>query len=117
MYHAGKVKKKFVVAIFPQQVLNCYLEAYHHTIDTNQRGNLHQAMVTIMGARPRYDTDDTYFTASYRNEVKCLELTSQLLLDIINHQMTEERAYNQKVCKEGGATTSLYHISCLGSSL
>lgn len=84
------------------QVVNCYLEAYHHTLNATQRTNLHQSIATVMQARPRYDIDAFYFTELYRKEVKCLDTMGELLLGVINYQMTEERAYNQLVCHPGG---------------
>ena len=77
---------------------NCYLEAYQHTLNPTQRTNLHLAMVTVMKARPRYDPEALYFTEQYSKEIRCLEQLSDLLLSVINYQMSEERVYNELVC-------------------
>jgi hypothetical protein len=81
--------------------VNCYLEAYHHTLNASQRLNLHQSIVTVMRSRPRCDVEAFYFTDVYNKEVKCLETMSSLQQAIINHQLSEERAYNQLVCWQG----------------
>ena len=81
--------------------MNCYLEAYHHTLNASQRLNLHQSIVTVMRSRPRFDVEAFYFTDVYGREVKCLEAMSSLQLAIINRQMSEERGYKQLVCYPG----------------
>lgn len=82
-------------------MLNCYLEAYHHTLSSAQRSSLHQVMADLLSARPRYNTEDVYFASSYRKEVHCLDLMCQLLNSVTYQQMKEERRYNQLVCTQG----------------
>lgn len=88
------------------------MEAYQHTLCTAQRTNLHQAMATVMQARPRYDINSFYFTEVYGKEVKCLELMSELLLSVINYQMSEERSYNQLICNQSKGR-GVYYIASI----
>ncbi len=110
---------------FPHsKVVNCYLEAYHHIYDRKEKERLAkvsvtavripmehpatlwalisplQVIVTLSSSRPRYSpscSSSSYFTLTYSRECRCLKAHYQLLHAIINHQITEERAYNQRV--------------------
>ncbi len=46
----------------PTQVVNCYLECYHHTTDSDQRRQLTETLSTLIWARPRYEPSADYFT-------------------------------------------------------
>ena len=83
------------------QVINCYLECYAHTYDKLERHRLAQTITTCLHRRPRYDTEASYFTPAYEAEVKCLKSECQLLQDMINYQLMEERTYNQQTCSFG----------------
>ncbi len=43
------------------QVMNCYLECYHHTMDRQERGRLAEVITTLLWSRPRYDHNAKYF--------------------------------------------------------
>ena len=83
------------------QVINCYLECYAHTYDKQERHRLAQTITTYMHRRPRYNAEAGYFTPAYEAEVKCLKSECQLVQDMINYQLMEERTYNQQTCSFG----------------
>ena len=82
-------------------MVNCYLECYAHTYDKQERHRLAGIITTYLHRRPRYDAEASYFTPAYEAEVKCLKSECQLLQDMINYQLMEERTYNQQTCSCG----------------
>ena len=99
------------------QVVNCYLECYGHTYDKSERQMLAQTISTYLHRRPRYDTEASYFTSTYEMEVKTLKMEWQLLQDMINYQLMEERTYNQQVCSFGeGGKADVCLLACGSSS-
>ena len=91
-----------LLSSFHSQVVNCYLECYAHTYDKIERHHLAKIITTYLHRRPRYDTKASYFTPAYEAEVKCLKMECQLVQDMINYQLMEERTYNQQTCSFGG---------------
>ena len=83
------------------QVINCYLECYAHTYDKRERHRLAKTITTYLHCRPRYDAEASYFTPAYEAEVKCLKSECQLVQEMINYQLMEERTYNQQTCSFG----------------
>lgn len=82
------------------QLLDCYLEAYHHVFDPKEKKRLAQIMVNVMHARPRYDFSADYFVKIYRAECVNLRLHCNLIKSILDKQIDDEREYIQKVCRE-----------------
>ncbi|XP_075800920.1 uncharacterized protein LOC142833419 [Microtus pennsylvanicus] len=76
-----------------RQLLDSYFEAYQHTLDTEQRFALAQAMTDIMHRRPKFDPSCSYFTKAYQDDCTCLRLHQQLVRGILNHQLEQQREY------------------------
>lgn len=89
------------------QVVNCYLECYGHTYNKMERHKLAQTITSCLHRRPRFDVEANYFTLSYEMEVKSLKMECQLLQDLINYQLMEERTYNQQTCGVGESPCSV----------
>ncbi|XP_074637432.1 uncharacterized protein LOC141895506 [Acropora palmata] len=83
-----------------KQLLDCYMEAYHHVFDPKEKKRLAQVMVNVMHSRPRFDFTADYFVKIYRAECVCLRLHSNLIKSILDAQIDDEREYVQKVCRE-----------------
>ena len=69
------------------QMFDCYLEAYHHVFDRDERRNLGQVLTNIMHKRPRYDFAAEYFIKSYRMECVTLRLHAILAKSILDKQV------------------------------
>ncbi|XP_038196774.2 uncharacterized protein LOC119821713 [Arvicola amphibius] len=76
-----------------RQLLDSYFEAYQHTLDTEERFALAQAMTDIMHRRPKFDLSCSYFTKAYQDDCACLRLHRQLLRGILSHQLEQQREY------------------------
>lgn len=87
-----------------RQLLDCYLEAYHHVFDPKEKKRLAQIMVNVMHSRPRYDFSADYFVKTYRAECVCLRLHCNLIKSILDKQIDDEREYIQKVSREDNST-------------
>ncbi|CAH3180891.1 unnamed protein product [Porites lobata] len=83
-----------------RQLLDCYLEAYHHVLDIKEKNRLAQVMINVMQSRPRFDFTADYFVKIYRAECVCLRLHCSLIKSVLDKQIDEEREYIQKVCRE-----------------
>ena len=75
------------------QLLDCYLEAYHHVFDRDERRNLAQVITNVMHKRPRYDFTSPYFVKGYRMESVNFRLHAQLVKDILNNQVSISDAF------------------------
>lgn len=71
------------------QLLNCYYEAYQHTVGAEQRFALAQVITDITHSRPQLDLSLDYFVQAYRAETCCLRRHQQLLTGILDKQVTE----------------------------
>lgn len=70
------------------QLLDSYFEAYQHTLDTEERFALAQAMTDVMHRRPKFDLSCSYFTKAYQDDCTCLRLHRQLVRGILSHQVS-----------------------------
>ncbi|XP_057617901.1 uncharacterized protein LOC130869617 [Chionomys nivalis] len=78
-----------------RQLLDSYFEAYQHTLDTEERFALAQAMTNTMYRRPKFDLCCSYFTKAYQDDCTCLRLHRQLVRSILSHQLEQQREYVQ----------------------
>ncbi|KAK6489965.1 hypothetical protein HHUSO_G6922 [Huso huso] len=84
-----------------QQLLDCYFEAYQHVLDHEERFALAQVITDIMHKRPRLEISSQYFVTAYEEECVCLQYHQQLIRDILNKQIDEQRQYVQRVWRDG----------------
>ncbi|XP_014386760.1 PREDICTED: transmembrane protein FLJ37396 [Myotis brandtii] len=84
-----------------RQLLDCYFEAYQHTLDPEERFALAQVITDIMYRGPRFDLSHPYFIKAYRDECTCLRLHQQLLRGILNQHIEQQREYVQRLWQEG----------------
>ncbi|XP_070274059.1 uncharacterized protein [Myotis yumanensis] len=80
-----------------RQLLDCYFEAYQHTLDPEERFALAQVITDIMYRGPRFDLSHPYFIKAYRDECTCLRLHQQLLRGILNQHIERQREYVQRL--------------------
>ena len=71
------------------QLLDCYLEAYQHVFDRDEKRLLAQVITNVMHKRPRYDLTSAYFLRCYRLECICLRQQTQLVKNILNTQVRQ----------------------------
>ncbi|XP_042188824.1 uncharacterized protein LOC121848532 [Callorhinchus milii] len=84
-----------------RQLLDSYFEAYQHVWDLEERFALAQVITDIMHKRPRFDLSDEYFVKTYEAEYTCLKLHFQLIRDILNKQIDEQREYVKRIWRDG----------------
>lgn len=70
------------------QLLNCYYEAYQHSVGEEQRFALAQVITDIAHSRPLLDLNLDYFVQAYRAETCCLQRHQQLIRGILANQVT-----------------------------
>lgn len=79
--------------------MNCYYEAYQHTVGAEERFALAQVITDIMHRRPQLDLSLDYFVRTYRAETCCLQRHQQLIRGILDNQvpkiMTSSSETNQ----------------------
>ncbi|XP_064604712.1 uncharacterized protein LOC135469969 isoform X2 [Liolophura sinensis] len=92
-----------------KELLDCYLEAYQHVFDRDEKRALAQVITNIIHQRPRIDFKDKYFIKTYRTECVTLRLHCKLLKSILDKQIEEQREYAQRVCREGDGEFGLPH--------
>ncbi|XP_066478822.1 uncharacterized protein [Tiliqua scincoides] len=83
------------------QLLESYFEAYQHALDLEERFALAQVITDIIYKRPRFDFHLGYFVNTYENECMCLRFQLQLVRDILNQQIDNQRDYNHKIWRDG----------------
>ncbi|KAL0969797.1 hypothetical protein UPYG_G00232430 [Umbra pygmaea] len=112
------------------QLLNCYMEAYHHVSGPEERFSMAQVITDIMHRRPRLDLDmgAECLVQTYRAEMVCLQTHQQLIRAVLNSQIEHQRLYLQRVWRgdQGvGASSQTYglpiyyvakHLVSLGDS-
>ncbi|XP_064633719.1 uncharacterized protein LOC135491668 [Lineus longissimus] len=81
-------------------LLDCYVEAYLHVFDRDEKRGVAQVMTNIMYKRPRFDFSASYFLKSYRMECICLRLHSTLIKNILDNQIEDQREYIHKVTRD-----------------
>ncbi|KAK3588936.1 hypothetical protein CHS0354_023696 [Potamilus streckersoni] len=91
------------------ELLDCYMEAYHHVFDRDEKRKLAQVITNIIYKRPQFDLRSNYFIKMYRTECVVLHLHTNLIKSILDKQIEEEREYNQRVCREGDKEFGLPH--------
>jgi len=69
------------------QLLDCYLEAYQHVFDRDERRSLAQVITNVMYRRPRFDFTADYFVRCYQLECYCLRLHAELVKSILTAQV------------------------------
>ncbi|XP_042300836.1 uncharacterized protein LOC121918885 isoform X2 [Sceloporus undulatus] len=84
-----------------RQLLDCYFEAYQHALALEERFALAQVVTDVMYLRPRFDFNLGYFVNIYKDEYACLRLQIQLVRDILNQQIDNQRDYNHKIWHHG----------------
>jgi hypothetical protein len=52
-----------------QRMLECYMEAYEHILDTVEQQRMAQIIVNLIAQRPIFDMNDSYFIASYQARI------------------------------------------------
>ncbi|XP_062896851.1 uncharacterized protein si:ch73-242m19.1 isoform X1 [Mobula hypostoma] len=80
-----------------RQLLDGYFEAYQHVFDVEDRFALAQVITDIMYQRPRFNLSNEYFVQTYQAECTCLKLQLQLIRDILNKQIDDQREYVQRI--------------------
>ncbi|KAJ6660255.1 hypothetical protein lerEdw1_017955 [Lerista edwardsae] len=83
------------------QLLDSYFEAYQHALELEERFALAQVITDIIYKRPRFDFHLGYFVNTYKNECTCLKLQLQLVRDILNQQIDNQRDYNHRIWRDG----------------
>ncbi|XP_022108314.1 uncharacterized protein LOC110988792 isoform X2 [Acanthaster planci] len=84
-----------------RQLLDVYLEAYQHVFDMHEKRSLAQVITNITYQRPRFDLKAEYFVRTYRAECHCLRLHCALIKSVLDQQISDQREYIQKVCRDG----------------
>ncbi|XP_071354884.1 uncharacterized protein [Trachinotus anak] len=82
------------------QLLNCYYEAYQHTAGTEERFTLARVITDIMHSRPQLDLNQDYFVQVYRAETDCLRSHQQLIKDVLDNQIENQRQYLQRIWRD-----------------
>ncbi|XP_078069662.1 coiled-coil domain containing 162 [Mustelus asterias] len=83
-----------------RQLLDCYFEAYQHVFDVEERFALAQVITDIMHKRPRFNLSSEYFVKTYQAECACLKLHLQLIRDILNKEIDDQREYVQRIWRD-----------------
>eukprot|EP00760_Papus_ankaliazontas_P009029 PhM_4_TR13957/c0_g1_i1/m.101192 len=103
-----------------RKVLDCYMEAYEHTVDVEEQGRLAQIILDIMTRKARINLQDNYFPASYTVELVNLELEYNLLREMINVLQSDERKLvvnAHRTLAFSGASNANVRDSTLGQSV
>ncbi|KAJ8047612.1 hypothetical protein HOLleu_06654 [Holothuria leucospilota] len=80
-----------------RQLIDVYVEAYHHVFDMHERHLLAQVIINLMNKRPRYDFTADYFVNTYKEECRCLRLHCKLIKSILDQQIDDEREFVHKM--------------------
>ncbi|XP_071809867.1 uncharacterized protein [Asterias amurensis] len=84
-----------------RQLFDVYLEAYQHVFDMHEKRSLAQVITNVAYQRPRFDLKADYFVRTYRAECRCLRLHCSLVKSVLDQQISDQREYIQKVCRDG----------------
>ena len=72
---------------FPLQLIDCYMEAYHHVFDRDEKRAIAQVVMNIIYQRPRFDLTADYFVKMYRAECVILRQHVNLIKGILDKQV------------------------------
>lgn len=91
-----------MIVVYPQ-LLNCYCEAYQHTVGAEERFALAQVITDIMHSRPLLDLNQDYFVQVYRAETDCLQSHQLLIKDILDNEVKTEacKGFSSCPCTKG----------------
>ncbi|XP_061178732.1 uncharacterized protein LOC133187394 [Saccostrea echinata] len=84
-----------------RELLDCYVEAYQHVFDKDEKRAMAQVMMNLIYKKPRFDFKADYFIKTIRAECVILRHMTTLIKNIMDKQIEEQREYLQKVCREG----------------
>lgn len=76
--------------VYNVQLLDCYMEAYQHVINHEERSDLANIMYSVMKKRPRFDFEADYFLKSYRMESLCLRMQAKLVKEVMDAQVRHQ---------------------------
>ncbi|XP_034419431.1 uncharacterized protein si:ch73-242m19.1 [Cyclopterus lumpus] len=82
------------------QLMNCYYEAYQHASGAEERFALARVITDIMHSRPQLDLNQDYFVQAYRAHIGCLQSHQQLIRDILDNQIENQRQYLQRIWRD-----------------
>ncbi|KAI7805082.1 putative transmembrane protein FLJ37396, partial [Triplophysa rosa] len=82
------------------QLLNCYLEAYRHVTDPEERFGLAQVITNVTHRRPQIDFTAGYFVQAYRDTIVCLQGHKELIRQVLNKQIDTQRQYLERIWRE-----------------
>ncbi|XP_066913096.1 uncharacterized protein [Clytia hemisphaerica] len=83
-----------------RQLLDCFLEAYHHITNEKEAKKMCQVLVNIMYQRPRFNFTHGYFIESYQLECKLLEEKCKIIKLILDDHIQEQRHYTQIINRD-----------------
>ena len=69
------------------QVVDCFMEAYQHVFDRDEKRALAQAITNVMYGRPRFDYSADYFVKSYRMECNILRTKAALIKSVLDNHV------------------------------
>jgi hypothetical protein len=92
------------------QLLDCYMEAYQHVVDRDEKRLMAQTITNLIHQRPRFDFQANYFIRCYRLECMCLRTHSQLVKAILDKQVSHS------LCDRGYSISTLYILHSLFKS-
>ena len=84
-----------------QQLIDLYMECYHHTLNIEDQRRLAQVIVDVIHLRPRIDPNDSYFVKMYRTECVILTLKVDIIRQMIDNHVETQRDYVSRICREG----------------
>ncbi|XP_063721033.1 uncharacterized protein LOC134847758 isoform X3 [Symsagittifera roscoffensis] len=84
-----------------QQLIDLYMECYHHTLNIEDQRRLAQIVTDLIHLRPRIDPNDSYFVKIYRLETINLSLKIDLVRKLIESHVETQRDYVSRICREG----------------
>ncbi|KAK3103240.1 hypothetical protein FSP39_017753 [Pinctada imbricata] len=84
-----------------RELIDCYVEAYQHVFNREEKRALAQVIMDFMYRQPRYDFEEPYFVKALREECVIMRQMNILIKNVMDKQIEEQREYLQKVCREG----------------
>ncbi|XP_078461970.1 uncharacterized protein LOC144727193 isoform X2 [Lampetra planeri] len=84
-----------------RQLVDCYFQAYEHSLDGEERVALAQIIADTVHQRPRFEQRSVDFAETYRMERACLQTLHQLLVGVMDRQVAAMRDYARSVWRDG----------------
>ncbi|XP_032818429.2 uncharacterized protein LOC116947118 isoform X2 [Petromyzon marinus] len=84
-----------------RQLVDCYFQAYEHSLDGEERVALAQIIADTVHQRPRFEQRSIDFAETYRMERACLQTLHQLLVGVMDRQVAAMRDYARSVWRDG----------------